>query len=280
LGLNRERVGRRYPVTHHRVERDALIEFARATQEDNPALVGENALLASPMYAAVWWLPAVLEVLFDKDLLADANIGQMVHHSQDMLFSEPVAPGDELQTRAEIVRIEDFGNGEMLTTRFETVNQSNRSVLKATSGFLFRGPPDPGKVGKKPEPTRIPRVSYQRELRVADDQTFRYAQASGDHNPIHLDEETAKGLGFPGIIVHGMCVMSLAQKAVLDDALQGDPLRMRRLAVEFAKPVYPGDRLTWIGWQSNREGIMKEIGFVLKSQRGEEVIRKGIAEWV
>jgi acyl dehydratase len=42
----------------------------------------------------------------------------------------------------------------------------------------------------------------------------RYARASGDHNPIHQDEEVARSVGLPGVIAHGMYTMALAARAV------------------------------------------------------------------
>ena len=44
----------------------------------------------------------------------------------------------------------------------------------------------------------------------------RYAEASGDHNPIHQDEEVARSVGLPGVIAHGMFTMALAARAVSD----------------------------------------------------------------
>ena len=43
-----------------------------------------------------------------------------------------------------------------------------------------------------------------------------YAEASGDHNPIHQDEEVARSVGLPGVIAHGMYTMALAARAVAD----------------------------------------------------------------
>lgn len=44
----------------------------------------------------------------------------------------------------------------------------------------------------------------------------RYAEASGDHNPIHQDEAVATSVGLPGVIAHGMYTMALAARAVAD----------------------------------------------------------------
>ena len=51
-------------------------------------------------------------------------------------------------------------------------------------------------------------------FRVTRDDLVRYAAASGDHNPIHQDEEVARSVGLPGVIAHGMYTMALAARAV------------------------------------------------------------------
>ena len=72
------------------------------------------------------------------------------------------------------------------------------------------------------------------ELRVTPDAglTKRYAEASGDMNPIHIDEQFAKSVGLPGCILHGL--WSMAQVARAHSALaDGDPRALRRLRVQF-----------------------------------------------
>ena len=53
-----------------------------------------------------------------------------------------------------------------------------------------------------------------RTFTVTRDDLVRYAEASGDHNPIHQDEEVARSVGLPGVIAHGMYTMALAARAV------------------------------------------------------------------
>ena len=72
------------------------------------------------------------------------------------------------------------------------------------------------------------------------DQTYRYAEASGDNMPIHLDEEIAKSVGLPGIIIHGLCTMAFTSWAAIQAVAGGDPTRLKRLAVRFSRPVLPG----------------------------------------
>jgi acyl dehydratase len=61
---------------------------------------------------------------------------------------------------------------------------------------------------------------------------FRYAGASGDFNPIHLDAELAKAVGFPSNILHGLYSMAQVARCAVQSA-GGDPRRLRRLSVQF-----------------------------------------------
>jgi acyl dehydratase len=72
------------------------------------------------------------------------------------------------------------------------------------------------------------------ELRVTPDKylPFRYAGASGDFNPIHLDAELAKAVGFPSNILHGLWSMAQVARAAVD-AGGGDPRSLKRLSVQF-----------------------------------------------
>jgi acyl dehydratase len=72
------------------------------------------------------------------------------------------------------------------------------------------------------------------ELRVTPDRYLphRYAGASGDFNPIHIDPEFAKAVGLPGNILHGLYTMAQVARAHTD-AAGGDPRSLKRLSVQF-----------------------------------------------
>jgi acyl dehydratase len=72
------------------------------------------------------------------------------------------------------------------------------------------------------------------ELKVTPDKylPFRYAGASGDFNPIHLDPELAKAVGFPSNILHGLWSMAQVARAAVE-AGGGDPRKLKRLSVQF-----------------------------------------------
>lgn len=72
----------------------------------------------------------------------------------------------------------------------------------------------------------------------------RYAGASGDYNPIHYDDEFARSVGLPGIIVHGMLNMGLLARYVTE---RMPTARIERYGVRFRAMVRPGDPITFTG---------------------------------
>ena len=72
-------------------------------------------------------------------------------------------------------------------------------------------------------------------VRVDRDTLVAYAEASGDQNPIHQDEDVARSVGLPGVIAHGMYTLALAARSA--DAWAGGPGRVRDLGAKFTKPV-------------------------------------------
>src|SRR2546423_4536972 len=68
-----------------------------------------------------------------------------------------------------------------------------------------------------------------------------YADASGDQNPLHQDDNFARSVGFPGIIAHGMFSMAHLTKAITD--WLGDPAALKSLKVQFRAVVFMAERL-------------------------------------
>ena len=75
----------------------------------------------------------------------------------------------------------------------------------------------------------------ERVFVVTREKLQEYAQASGDHNPIHLDEEFAKSVGLPNVIAHGMYTMALAGEAIRSWA--GPSAEFVEFSTRFTKPV-------------------------------------------
>jgi acyl dehydratase len=113
---------------------------------------------------------------------------------------------------------------------------------------------------------------------VTVEQIRRYAEASGDRNPIHLDESFARSAGLPGVIAHGMLTMAFANQVVTD--WLGDRSLLKRLQGRFAGMVVPGDEVTVSGTVASKDEATRRvvINLVVTNQRGEKVFNKGVAE--
>ncbi len=107
---------------------------------------------------------------------------------------------------------------------------------------------------------------------VTGDQATRYADASGDRNPIHLDADVAKAGGLPGVILHGLCTMAFAQRDLVN-RYGGDPAKLASLSVRFARPVFPGDTLQLQVWEQGKG----EVAFGTLDGKGQAVIANGRA---
>jgi acyl dehydratase len=115
------------------------------------------------------------------------------------------------------------------------------------------------------------------ELKVTPDKylTVRYAGASGDFNPIHIDEEFAKAVGLPGRILHGLWTMAQVARAQTDAG--GGPESLKRLSVQFRGVGLPEQELVVTGTVSQvSEG--RAIVETVAEQGGNQIVRNAEAE--
>ena len=116
------------------------------------------------------------------------------------------------------------------------------------------------------------------ELLVTPDRylTVRYAGASGDFNPIHIDDEFAQSVGLPGKILHGL--WSMAQVARAQTEAAGGPERLKRLSVQFRGMGLPEQEL--VVTSTVRE--VRDDGIAIvdaeAKQGATRVVRRGEAE--
>jgi acyl dehydratase len=116
------------------------------------------------------------------------------------------------------------------------------------------------------------------ELKVTPDAglTKRYAEASGDPNPIHIDEDFAKSVGLPGKILHGLYMMALVARANAALA-DGNPRALKRLSVQFRGMGIPEQEITVSGIVKSVDDGRVVVDTVAE-QAGNQVIRNAEAE--
>ena len=109
-------------------------------------------------------------------------------------------------------------------------------------------------------------------------QLSRYAGASGDYNPVHVDELYAKSVGMPSVYAPGMLIMGMLGQLVSDWGRGG---QLRRYNVRFIKMVWPADTVVCKGRVTDRHGqggrYFAEIDLWAENQRGE-LVMKGAAQ--
>jgi acyl dehydratase len=159
-----------------------------------------------------------------------------------------------LTTIGTVTRIEPKGRNEIYVLHLESRDGSGALVVEqdnicislgsaaeattSTSGAPARTKP-PTPPAPPVEPSRPTWVSQET---LPTDITTQYSRASGDFSEVHLDDEFAQKLGFPGIIVHGMCLLSVAIRPVLAK-LDDNVGRVSGVRVRFASPVQPGETI-------------------------------------
>jgi acyl dehydratase len=116
------------------------------------------------------------------------------------------------------------------------------------------------------------------ELKITPDKYLphRYAGASGDFNPIHIDKEFATQVGLPSNILHGLWMMAQVARANTQIA-PGDPKALKRLYVQFRGMGFPEQELTVTGTVKSADGGRIVVDTVAE-QGGNQVIRNAEAE--
>lgn len=281
--LNQDLIGKRYPEQRFEVTAAAVRAYALACNEDNPRYLDDSTLhgvVAPPMFAVVAAGPSEILPLFDEALTGPQAVffSKMVRGDNDIVWSGPIRPGDVLASTAVVAGVDVKPNGELLRVDV-TLRRDGREVARVGCGYFVRGDSDAKSAkGVGTSPMARGPVVGSADMVVTKDQPLRYADASGDRNPIHTDDAVARQFGHPGIILQGSCTMAFVAKAVIDEFLERDPSRLRRLRVRYARPVLPGDTLTTIAWNLDDKTGVTSYGLETKKQDGTIVIKNAYAD--
>jgi acyl dehydratase len=117
------------------------------------------------------------------------------------------------------------------------------------------------------------------ELKVTPDKYLphRYAGASGDFNPIHIDEDFAKSVGLPSNILHGLYSMGVVAKAAAQGLAGGDPRALKKLTVQFRGMGLPEQEIAVTGTVKEVDGNRVVVDLVA-AQGDNRIIRNAQAE--
>ena len=212
------------------------------------AMLGPTAAAAtgaSPIHPFVLSSPA-----FDAAVAGygpDGGPVVPVHLSQEIRVHRLLRPAEQIRIDLDILGARREGRGSRLAMGCAVTATDGSPIADLVTGVLLVGttavepfgdiPPYPAPAGTG---VGEPAVVSLRPTRAA---VRRYAEVSGDHNPIHLDDDAARAAGFAGVIAHGMSVLALVCEAAIDRYAGGDPARIRSIGCRFSAPVRPDEQL-------------------------------------
>lgn len=278
-GINRAYLGRWFYGTAVHVKPAEIKKYAKATNEANDAYYKDKVpeLLVPPIF------PVTLDGSMLGDIMTnepDLNLdySRLVHGEQEIIYYQPLKPWDLVYPVAQITDIESKPSGETMTV--QVTGKVRGKPVYVMNVKLFVRAKGGSKSGKKPnEEKDLGKPFFTEKMKVQPDQSKRYAEASGDHNPIHLDPDMAKSVGLPDIILHGLCTMAFASQAIVKNMANNDPRKLKQINVRFSRPVLMNDVLTTRGWleKMEKQDGKKHITFDMVNEKGVKVLSNGHA---
>ncbi|MCK1680146.1 3-alpha,7-alpha,12-alpha-trihydroxy-5-beta-cholest-24-enoyl-CoA hydratase [Bradyrhizobium sp. 147] len=194
---------------------------------------------------------------------------------RDITFYSRLPPAADITADSSVMAVYDKGRDKGAVIRFQTVLKGTSGEPLATliTSYFARG--DGGFGGPsdgQPKPHQMPSRTPDRivDIRTRPDQGLIY-RLCGDRHPLHSDPLSAKLLGFPRPILHGMCTYGITCRGILQTYADYDPSAFRQHAARLSSPVYPGEIVTLAMWKKGNvisfEASVKE--------RGVTVVRNG-----
>jgi acyl dehydratase len=238
-------LGVRSDVHDKYLDADNVVAYALASNDDNPLYLSGEAV--PPLFAVVVaWSAFIGAPPLPPEAVEGHHGG--VHGEHDLYIRKPMVPGSWLHTVSERSAVVCSKAGMNVFVKLVSTDDDGDVVLEQFWSSLMRGEVTGGDQGTPPPGHTVPAGARQDlvgtvSLPTTRDQTFRYAGASGDRSPMHVDDDVARSFSFPRKFNQGLCTLAVASRGLIDLAADGDPRRVRRIAVRFSAVVHPGNAI-------------------------------------
>jgi len=168
----------------------------------------------------------------------------------------PLPLSGEFSYTTKITGIHKRGSGAVVVSE-SIISDSTKTYVKILSGSFCVGAKNftPESIGESmSENISIPKrdPDFVEETTTSLNQAHIY-RLSGDFNPLHIDPRIAKVSGFKEPILHGLCSLGIAARAVIKNLCGNDTSQFKSIQVRFSKPVIPGETLVTSMWKDGNK---------------------------
>lgn len=181
---------------------------------------------------------------------------KILHGEQSYTLHKPLMPGQTYVGSYRVTDVIDKGVGKGAMVYLEKALKdkvSGEVVSTVTSTYVLRGDGGCGGTTDVAPPVHtVPDRPADDSISVATlPQAGLIYRLSGDYNPIHASPEIARKAGFERPILHGLCTMGIATRALLQGCCEDRPERLRSVKLRFSSPVYPGETILTEIWRES-----------------------------
>lgn len=209
----------------------------------------------------------------------DVDWLRLLHGEQSFEIHRPLQPGKTYVGTFQVTDVVDkgVGKGALIMMR-KTLREAGMAdpVSTVTSTYFLRGDGGcGGTTASAPPPHALPDRAPDGTCVLATlPQAALIYRLSGDYNPIHADPGMARKAGFERPILHGLCSLGVATRAIVQAVCEDQPERLKSFRLRFSAPVYPGETIATDYWLdgavvSFRSRVLERDLIVLNNGRAE-----------
>lgn len=208
--------------------------------------------------------------------LGDFKLSQILHGGQAVTLHRTLPVCGTVIPVSYMSSVQDKGRNAVIELTTDLLDADTREpVASSVTSMVIRGEggfggdAGPGETWDAPDTAPDLLITQQ----TTRDQALLY-RLNGDRNPLHSDPALAQRVGFEQPILHGLCTMGFAARAVLENVAGADPEAFGSLNVRFAAPVVPGDALETSIWKTAHGALFQvRVGEKIVLDRGTFTLR-------
>jgi acyl dehydratase len=276
MAVNLNALGKKIgPVVKEYTRRDVILyALGVGAGFDEFQYVHESELAAIPTFGVA----TIFDFFFEISKAANIDDVGLLHGEQELICHRPIPVSGTFRAEGKITDFYDKKEkGAIVIGEADTFDAAGEKLFTAV--FSLFGRFDGGFGGKDQPREKTVFPERRPDFTVNDlpspNQPLLY-RLSGDYHPLHSVPAFARKAGFERPIMHGMCTLGFACRALTASLVPGKPGNVRRISCRFSRPLYPGEPIQTLIW---KEGKGQAIWRTQNAKNGDTVIDRGTFEY-